>query len=446
MEDKYYTKYLKYKNKYLDLLKKGGSDFDDPKTNLCLENFQEVMEILDENIAKEPRGKKYDDMLVLKENYNKLKNINDILIELISKNDGLTKIMPMSQVKEILKLYLSNKENVDIIKKYKELSNYIEEGLLPSILGRYIFTTTGNSILFFLKIINEYNKDYDSYFLGDSTSKFQNLMEILRPDVTFKSILFSGNMYTKTDKTDKYKGVINEDYKKLMAENVEEYYKNNKSIVDELFDNLKKPSGRRIAIYDFVDTGASIPTFIHLIKLLNKFYMLPNIDSAIKSRLLFINFVGHWIKTKDLFNKISNKIGVPNEKINYILINIDIKESIWEHIVNSDTVDKTRICARCIPYYKPALWNTTPTIFLEDGDGYKPNYIGCNINRFFLYIYLVHVFNSIDPDISKLKFIKSKTSEYFIHGESRFFLNELRENIDSSNKKKVLIDVTLETK
>jgi hypothetical protein len=247
-------------------------------------------------------------------------------------------------------------------------------------------------------------------------------------------------MYNKTT------GEIKLDFQDKMKKFIGNYYDNNKPMMDKLFTALS--SKKRICIFDFVETGYSILTFIYFIKLLNTLvFKIDNIDFAIKHYILFINFVHNNVYTKKTFKVISKILGEPNVIINYILININLEDNLWKHMVNSDA---TLLCARCLPYYPPSDWVRSYPVYEEDiksGEEYKyiDNYLGCNLNKFYLYIYLISQFKNIDPNIQKLVFkkIKSEDSKYFIYGDYINYVKNVRENIDPSNALKLLIDIEI---
>jgi hypothetical protein len=394
-----------------------------------------------------------------------VENINKILTKLISENNGLKEVLTMDKIKEILKKYITDESNPNIIELYNNIMKYVINK--PNFINDYeskkiskedfrklydvyykiretiiahTFIPIGNSTLFFIKMINEYADSYDCYFLGDSVYKFKNMMEILRPDITFNSILFSGNMYNKTT------GEIKLDFQEKMKTFITNYYDNNKLMMDKLFTALI--SKKRICIFDFVETGYSILTFIYFIKLLNTLvFKIENIDFVIKHYILFINFVHNNVYTKKTFKVISKILGEPNVIINYLLININLEDNLWKHMVNSDS---TLLCARCVPYYPPSDWVRSYPVYEEDiksGEDYKyiDNYLGCNLNKFYLYIYLITQFKNIDPNIQKLVFkkIKSEDSKYFIYGDYINYVKNFRENIDPSNTLKLLIDIKI---
>jgi len=430
MDNIYYEKYIKYKTKYIQL--KGGSNPCLEELKIDIKNKSAFLKYLYKVQVNEKTIDKHNKIIL---NLKKLVAINNVLIDLTSKNEGLTKILSMSTIKQILQTYLKKDSPVYIIEIYNDLLKYVKSTDDTLEVEYYSFLIRNNSILFFLKIINEYAAVYDCYFLGDSTYKFKNMMEILRPDISFESILFSGNMYNKIT------GEIKEDYLKAMIENIDSYYENNKIIIDRLFSNLKDDKKRPIAIFDFVETGSSINTFLYFLRLLNKkFFKIPSFDLVIKNRILFINFVKRNINSNKEFKNISKVLGLPKKDINYILININVSGNIFDHIVNSD-YDVSKICARCLPYYKPELWKTKPDVYLDSTNNDEPNYLGCNINRFYLYIYLISQFKNIDPDINKLKFKKEPKAEYYIYGDFYYILHELKLHMDPTNQKKLLIDV-----
>ncbi len=431
----YKDKYLKYKLKYLKLKEQLGG-----QTNSCIESLDFRIEELNDEYEAASVDKKIK-ILEVKNNYLKIKEINDTLINLIKTNDGLTTVLEMNKVVEIIKSYLGSADKVDILKKYTELMSYIKKESASLHTGlkmeEYIFTNKNlTSLLIFLKIIDDYSQIYESYFLGDSAAKFKNMMEVLRPGNKYNSIIFSGNMY------DKSTGTVKEDYKKLMEEHIDEYYANNKVMVDKIFEHLSGTNRKRMIIYDYVDTGASIPTFVYFLKLLNtKFFKLLGIDTKIKTNILFLSFVGNWVQGKD-FRSIAVRMGEPNTKINYILLNINLDSELWEHAVNSDS-DRSKICARCIPYYKPDLWKTTPDVYIDDLNG--PNYLGCNLNRMYIYLYLCYAFSSTNPNIDLLEYTPIPKSQYFIFGDRFAFLPIMRTNINRSNEKNLLLDVKIKS-
>lgn len=447
----------------------GGDD-----TLSCIDNVKETFRISKENILEV----KYSSATLIPEEFDRYKmisykilesieNINKILTKLISDNNGLKEVLTMDKIKEILKKYISDASNPNIIEVYNNIMKYVINkpdffndfnskkiskedfrkiydiyNKIKAIITEHTFIPIGNSTLFFTKIISEYAEQYECYFLGDSVYKFKNMMEILRPDITFNSILFSGNMYNK--KT----GEVKLDFQDKMKAFIRNYYDNNKAMMDKLFTALI--SKKRICIFDFVETGYSILTFIYFIKLLNTLvFKIDNIEFAIKHYILFINFVHNDIYTKKTFKAISKILGEPNVIINYILININLEDNLWRHMVNSDA---TLLCARCLPYYPPSDWVHSYPVYKEDikiGEEYEyiDNYLGCNLNKFYLYIYLISQFKKIDPNIQKLVFkkIKSDDSKYYIYGDYINYVKIVRENIDPSNSLKILIDIDIIT-
>ena len=299
MDDVYYKKYIKYKTKYIQL--KGGSNPCLEKLKMDISDKIDVIQNIDDTTQNvDDMTQMYDNLIIQTSNLEKLDKINNILIDLTSNNEGLTKILSMSTIKQILQTYLKEDSTVNIIEIYNELLKYVKSDDTLKTVEYYSFLIRNNSILFFLKIINEYAVVYDCYFLGDSTYKFKNMMEILRPDISFESILFSGNMYNKIT------GEIKEDYLKAMIENIDSYYENNKIVIDRLFSNLKDDKKRPIAIFDFVETGSSINTFLYFLRLLNKkFFKIPSFELVIKNRILFINFVRPDINSDKQFKNIS---------------------------------------------------------------------------------------------------------------------------------------------
>jgi len=279
----YQLKYIKYKNKYLLLksLLKGG-------VNVCIENLKKEIDITKKQLlALSLRPKitySTDFILYQKKSIEIIENlqlINDKFIELVTNHNGLNELLEMKKIKDILKKYLSESSKsgfIDIPKLYDNIINYTKPINYPkekelfvinkytkSTLDYHTFMSNKNSILFFLKIMNEYLNIYDGYFLGDSPYKFKNMMEILRPDLILNFVLFSGSYYDRKIKK------IKEGYIDKMKASIDDYHLNNKEIMDKLFSNLLETSSKKIVIFDFIDTGYSILTFVEFLKLIAPF-------------------------------------------------------------------------------------------------------------------------------------------------------------------------------
>jgi len=347
---------------------------------------------------------------------DKINFINLIFIDLIRKSEGFNKNLDMKIIKNIINIY-SEKDNI-IFNKIKKYYNEIKEFKTISKKDNYMFVVNNSKpILFFLQIMKSYSYSFnDSYIIGDSCAKFKYMYDILIPNNNIDIIYFSGKMYKKEDEED-------EEYIRLMNENCLKYYENNKLVMEKIFYNLSLTISKKIILYDFIGSGESLLTFIELLILINnnKFH-LSNFKNIIKEKILFVLFTN--FKNTKIINTLP-------DDINYIIIGLQIDYNDFSTFLNSDNfLGESKICSRCIPSYKVDKWKYIPgDIYIDDIDG--PNYIGCNLNKLYLYLFLICCLgNIINPTFDM---IDTNDINCWINGDYNLFSSYIK-NLDLDKK------------
>lgn len=384
--------------------------------------------------------------------YKKIKYINTAFINKLKENNGDRINLSMSQIKEIFLQFNDDIDNFKVI-----LKNYSDVTLYPKINNiedseynefyKLMFTTSNpNPIYVFLKIIKDYSK-YDSYFLGGSNTKFKYMMDILMPENTFEVIPFSGNMFRERKKEN-----LDVEFQRKINDNYELYYHHNKALIDKIFNKIKND---KIVIYDYIHSGVSILTFKYLIELINnKYFHYENFEECFKN-IIFIGYVGEYLINKSEFNKILLNMGEPGENINYLLLNLSIETDFAFHFYHSDEFGGfnplivSNICSRCTPGYDPEKWVREVSDIFFDKDDRAPNYIGCNLNKMYIMLFLLYNFkNSLDTidqlRIERLSMFQSKT-EYYLYGKEETYegLLGLSKIVIDKKLKKLQFDVTV---
>lgn len=318
--------------------------------------------------------------------YNMLKKIefiNNSFYDLLSKNNGIKNVLKMSEISNIL----GNTNIDDVYIKYNEISN--ATNILQ--LQKFIFVPENiDPILFFIEIMKSYS-DNDCYVIGDSCLKFKNMCEMLKID-NIDIIYFSGNMFNNRDNTN-----INIKYKQIMETNYINYYQNNKKLIDKIFSRLGDKSHKKVIIYDYIFSGVSTLTFIEFLKLLNiKYFKIDEFENIIKNKIIFINYFitgDELAEIKKGIYDITKQLLLPQINLNYILIYLDFDVEMRNHFVHSDYFDQSlnsKICSRCVSSYKASEWDKPPSeVYIDDIDSF--NYIGCNLNKMYIYLFLSNI-------------------------------------------------------
>jgi hypothetical protein len=374
----YYNKYLKYKNKYTKLKNQiGGYDIKCEKLlDIDINKYES-----DKNISK-----------VLRE----IKKYNNEFLSLIKDNDGSMKILSNDEIKHIMK-------DIDLINIHNFYDRILVDNNFMLYFAKHVFITENvNEYLFFIKVYNYYSNNYPVFILGDSLYKLKKMYDFITNTNNDNVIKFSGNMFDKNiDKLDnKYIIPYNE--------NINEFYEENKKFIDIIFDSLNNLELPKIIIFDFSLKGFSLLTFIECLKKINEeqfyIYYIDDIKTKIKNKLLFISFV----MFTDSLEEIIKNIGQPKEKLDYILFSFnDIDTSFISHFINSDRSSSSQLCSRCVPKYEPKQWKIHEDIFIDitdENESYK-NYLGCNLNNVYVYIFLHYLFQSANFDINNIKLV-----------------------------------------
>jgi hypothetical protein len=372
------------KNSIKEIYEKYFTNFD---LDERMDTYEKFIEVYHSKILPSFSSKGDDEYNMLK----KIEFINNSFYDLLNKNNGIQNVLKMSEISNIFENINRDELNIeDLYIKYNEISN------TPNImqLKKFIFVPENiDPILFFIEIMKSYS-DNDCYVIGDSCLKFKNMCEILKID-NIDIIYFSGNMFNNRDHTN-----INTEYKQIMDTNYIYYYQNNKKLIDKIFCRLKDKSHKKVIIYDYIFSGVSILTFIEFLKLLNKEYFnIDEFENIIKNKIIFINYFITSDELADIKKGIYNitkQLLLPQINLNYILIYLDFDVEIRNHFVHSDYFDhygsfNTKICSRCVSSYKASEWNNPPSeVYIDDVDSL--NYIGCNLNKMYIYLFLSNIY------------------------------------------------------
>jgi hypothetical protein len=387
----YYNKYIKYKSKYNKLKNQIGG------YNTKCEK------LLDADIIKYKSNQPQSDDSIIKTRKNmsdvleEIKKYNDEFFTLIKDYGGSNKILSNYEIINIINdIDLTNIHSFYdkiLINKYN-LNYYVIKNLF--------ITENVNEYLFFIKIYSYYSNNYPVFILGDSLYKIKKMHDFITNTDIDNVIKFSGNMFGENiDKLD-------DTYIIPYNENIMEFYEENKKFINIIFDSLNNLELPKIIIFDFSLKGFSLLTFIECLKKINDeklhIYYIDDIETKIKNKLLFISFV----MFTDSLEDIIKNIGQPKEKLDYILFSFnDLDTSFISHFINSDRTNASQLCSRCVPKYEPKQWKTPEDIFIDitdENESYK-NYLGCNLNSIYVYIFIHYLFKSTPVDINNIKLI-----------------------------------------
>ena len=328
----------------------------------------------------------------------KILQYKSILINLIYRESGNNSLILLESLNNIYQ-----KNNTKLNEMY---SYFFNEKKNSTIQKEVFYTPEPLPILVFLKFIQYYDNlvNGNIYFLGDSLYKFKIMYDLLKPENNSKLIKFSGNKFLSKEVENIFsENNINTDFVDNLKKNAEEYYFKNQTLIDNIFDNLKKR--KKIVIFDYLTSGVSLLTLIEFFKYLNENVIrdnlkIENFNDVILKRVLFVN-LHSYIETKRI-------ISILEGRINFVTYEMDIDPFFFYHFINSDKFLTSNLCSRCVPKYSPDLWKENIEVYKEEMD--YLNYLGCNISNLEIIIFLNFILKN-KLDLDKIIISKGSTND-----------------------------------